>query len=117
MFAIYIYILAMPDKDPPGPLGTAILPPPVVLCNGIKTDMLIKCSVYKKKGKDQYNSYKLTFLTFEAANQTHGCKRNRQVSYRPNKLHHLDQKSKLISRFTFSFILVIYPLFYSLFIL
>jgi hypothetical protein len=44
--------------------------------------------------------YKLTFLTFEAANHTCRCKRKRRMSYGPNKLHQLDQALKLISNFT-----------------
>jgi hypothetical protein len=49
------------------------------------------------------NSY-FTFLTFEAGNQTRGCKRNRQISYGPNKLRQLDQTSNLVSRFTCLFV-------------
>jgi hypothetical protein len=47
------------------------------------------CNVQKifysqQKVKLWYNSYKFTFLTFEAANRTRRCKRKWQMSYGPN---------------------------------
>jgi hypothetical protein len=52
--------------------------------------------------KKIYNSYKITFLTYEVANQTRRprCKQNKQRSCGPNELHQLDKTSKLISHFT-----------------
>jgi hypothetical protein len=52
---------------------------------------------YSQKKKRSHNSYKFTFLTFEAVNKTRRYKRNRQISYGPNRLHQLDQTSKIIS--------------------
>jgi hypothetical protein len=57
--------------------------------------------IFFSKNENQYNSYKFTYLTFEAENQMHRCKHNRQISYRPNKLHQFDQTSKIISYFIY----------------
>jgi len=37
-------------------------------------------------------------MTFEAANQTRRCERNRQISYGRNELHHLGQKLILLEK-------------------
>jgi hypothetical protein len=55
---------------------------------------------YSHKKENTYITYKSTFLTFEAANQTRRYKCNRQISYGPSKLQQLDKTSKLISHFT-----------------
>jgi hypothetical protein len=76
--------------NPPGPLGTVILGAPLVVCNAIITVICKKNVLFSKEGNTL-----MTFLTFEAANQTRRCNHNIHTPYGPIKSHLLDQTSKL----------------------